>query len=75
MLRGCPAAGGAGGFRRFFLRPIYEFVSNSKSRNFVLTMLNFPSFLGKWNFNMENGGLVVGNDVFLNLEVETDLVS
>jgi hypothetical protein len=38
-------------------------------------MLNFPSSLGKWNFNMENGGLVVGDDVLLNLEVEADLVS
>jgi polyisoprenoid-binding protein YceI len=27
-----------------------------------------------WNFDMENGGLVAGNDVFLNLEVEADLV-
>jgi len=25
-------------------------------------------------FNLENGGLVVGNDVFLNLEVEADLI-
>ncbi len=28
----------------------------------------------KWNVRLENGGLVAGNDVFLNLEVEADLV-
>jgi polyisoprenoid-binding protein YceI len=37
--------------------------------------INRQDFGINWNFNMENGGLVVGNDVFLNLEVEADLVS
>jgi len=38
------------------------------------TRLNRQDFGVNWNFDMENGGLVVGNDVFLNLEVEADLV-
>jgi polyisoprenoid-binding protein YceI len=38
------------------------------------TRLIRQDFGVNWNFDMENGGLVVGNDVFLNLEVEADLV-
>ncbi len=36
--------------------------------------INRQDFGVSWNFTMENGGLVVGNDLFLNLEVEADLV-
>ena len=36
--------------------------------------INRQDFGVSWNFNMENGGLVVGNDVLLNLELEADLV-
>jgi polyisoprenoid-binding protein YceI len=36
--------------------------------------INRHDFGVSWNFNMENGGLVAGNEVFLNLEVEADLV-
>jgi polyisoprenoid-binding protein YceI len=36
-------------------------------RHFMITLV-------RGQFNMENGGLVVGNDLFLNLEVEADLV-
>jgi polyisoprenoid-binding protein YceI len=36
--------------------------------------INRQDFGVRWNFDMENGGLVVGNDVFLNLEVEADLI-
>jgi polyisoprenoid-binding protein YceI len=36
--------------------------------------INRQDFGVRWNFDMENGGLVAGNEVFLNLEVEADLV-
>jgi len=36
--------------------------------------INRQDFGVSWNFKMENDGLVVGNDVFLNLEVEADLI-
>jgi len=36
--------------------------------------INRHDFGVSWSFNMENGGLVAGNEVFLNLEVEADLV-
>jgi polyisoprenoid-binding protein YceI len=36
--------------------------------------INRHDFGVSWNVNMENGGLVAGNEVFLNLEVEADLV-
>ncbi|MBA4392736.1 MAG: polyisoprenoid-binding protein [Desulfobacca sp.] len=38
------------------------------------TRLNRQDFGVSWNFNMENGGRVVGDDLFLQLEVEADLV-
>jgi polyisoprenoid-binding protein YceI len=38
------------------------------------TRLIRQDFGVNWNFDMENGGLVAGNEVFLNLEVEADLV-
>jgi polyisoprenoid-binding protein YceI len=38
------------------------------------TRINRLDFGVNWNFNMENGGLVVGKDLLLNLEVEADLV-
>jgi polyisoprenoid-binding protein YceI len=36
--------------------------------------INRQDFGVSWSFNMENGGLVAGNEVYLNLEVEADLV-
>jgi polyisoprenoid-binding protein YceI len=36
--------------------------------------INRRDFGVSWYFNLENGGPVAGNDVFLNLEVEADLV-
>ncbi len=38
------------------------------------TRINRHDFGVSWNFTMENGGLVAGNEVLLNLEVEADLV-
>ena len=36
--------------------------------------INRHDFGVSWKVNMENGGLVAGNEVFLNLEVEADLI-
>jgi polyisoprenoid-binding protein YceI len=40
----------------------------------ISTRLNRLDYGVSWNVDMENGGLVVGNDLFLNLEVEADLI-
>lgn len=40
----------------------------------VSTRINRLEYGVSWNFAMENGGLVAGNDLALNLEVEADLV-
>jgi polyisoprenoid-binding protein YceI len=40
----------------------------------ITTRLNRLDYGVSWNYDMENGGLVVGDDLFLNLEVEADLI-
>lgn len=40
----------------------------------VSTRINRLDYDVSWNYPLENGGLVAGNDLVLNLEVEADLV-
>lgn len=40
----------------------------------ALTRINRRDFGVNWNYGMENGGLVAGNELVLRLEVEADLV-